>query len=486
VGQVQFSPVERRGVFMGATLFQIGVVAAGISLFLALALGSKDLVVTFLAAAVLGAAIAAVLIPYRGRTAAEWVPVMARNAVGHRRWTSSAPQMGERRRRGGVVRPVSVPPIVRGVRVLSTTVDGFEVGVLHHTARGTYNAVLPVAASSFPLLSPADQDRRQEHWGEFQAGLADGLTARLQWIVRAVPADPTAVSDYFEQNRDRSIADDDATLAGYRALVAGAPAVGNEIDHLLVVSVDSRRADARSEIRKMGFGDVGALALLAGEVERAAGQLRAAQVEAGRPLDVAGIVGRVRAILDPYAPAGVADESEIWPMAVEPGWDCVRVDGAWHRGYWIRSWPHRPVDGGVFLAPLLLRAASAGHVRTVSVTIEPVPLDKAFRQVEAAQMLDEVDDAERRRLGFLITARRRHQRRSVSEREDELVAGHADCLYSGFVVVSAPTREALEVGCAEAIRAARPLLRLEPAFGEHGEMLANCLPLAGGLKVSRW
>ena len=142
--------------------------------------------------------------------------------------------------------------------------------------------------------------------------------------------------------------------------------------------------------------------------------------------------------------------------------------------------------GGTFLAPLLLRTASAAHVRTVAVTIEPVTPEKAFRDVEGAQLLDEVDDQTRRRLGFVITARRRHMRRMVGEREEALVAGHADCLFSGYVVVSAETREALEAGCAEAERCARPLLRLEPGFGEHAEMLANCLPLARGFKASKW
>jgi hypothetical protein len=57
-------------------------------------------------------------------------------------------------------------------------------------------------------------------------------------------------------------------------------------------------------------------------------------------------------------------------VAVEERWDAVRVDGAWHRIFWVAQGPTLTLDPG-WLEPLLLAPPC---VRTVAVVMEPVSL----------------------------------------------------------------------------------------------------------------
>ena len=125
-----------------------------------------------------------------------------------------------------------------------------------------------------------------------------------------------------------------------------------------------------------------------------------------------------------------------FPTAADASWNCYRTDGAVHATYWIAGWPRIDV-GASFLAPLLMHAQM---VRTVAVTIEPVPPSRAIREVEAARTADVADDELRRRLGFLPTARRRKLVESAVRREQELADGHAAIRFAGYVTVSARRR----------------------------------------------
>jgi hypothetical protein len=78
------------------------------------------------------------------------------------------------------------------------------------------------------------------------------------------------------------------------------------------------------------------------------------------------------------------DPALMGPHAEELGWSLYRTDAAFHNTYWISSWPRSEV-GPSFLAPLLMQSAT---VRTVAVTIEPVPFGQAIRQAEMAQTME--------------------------------------------------------------------------------------------------
>lgn len=166
-----------------------------------------------------------------------------------------------------------------------------------------------------------------------------------------------------------------------------------------------------------------------------------------------------------------------WPLATEVRWECLRADGAWHATYWIAEWPRVDV-GPDFLGPMLLGSVR----RSVSMVMEPVSPSRAVRQVEQARTADLADSELRRRGGFLATARRAREESLVNRREEELADGHASFRFSGYVTVTAPTRDLLESGCEETEQAAGQCrLELRRLYGEQAQGFTCTLPLGRGL-----
>jgi hypothetical protein len=164
-------------------------------------------------------------------------------------------------------------------------------------------------------------------------------------------------------------------------------------------------------------------------------------------------------------------------MAVEERWSSVRVDDRWHATYWIAEWPRVDV-GADFLSPLLL----VGGARTVSVTMAPVPPDRALREVHSARTANMADAELRRRAGFLSTAHHRREAEGALHRETELADGHGDYRFCGYVSVGAPSPLELDAACAELEQAAQQShLELRRLHGQQRDALSWTMPLGRGL-----
>ena len=164
-------------------------------------------------------------------------------------------------------------------------------------------------------------------------------------------------------------------------------------------------------------------------------------------------------------------------MAVQAEWGCLRSDETWHATYWVAEWPRVDV-GPDFLAPLLL----GPDRRSLAVVMEPLSPARAVRQAERARTADVADAELRRRGGFLTTARRAREAEVAVRREEELADGHASFRFSGYVSVSARTREQLAADCdATEQAAAQCRLELRRLYGDQEKALTCTLPLGRGL-----
>ena len=128
------------------------------------------------------------------------------------------------------------------------------------------------------------------------------------------------------------------------------------------------------------------------------------------------------------------------PLAVEVAWRHVRTDGALHRTYWIEWWPRQPV-GAAWLEPFL---AQPGITRTVTVVLRPVPAHQSRRRIERDLVKLESDAATKEEKGRRVDARHRRATQSLLEREEELVAGHAEMAYAGLVTLAAADEAELD------------------------------------------
>ena len=494
----RFAALERRGVIAGWRAGQVGAVAVGLVLAVLSVRSRPSLSGVFVAVVLVGASVVLAFWPIAGRTGEQWLPVVVRWAwagmTGHRFQPAPGPAHGttvalDRDTGGTVPRTVAVRPphpptsVFDGLHLTDGPAvdDGSGMGVVCDDRAHTVTAVLALRGHSFALLGPAEQDDRVAAWARVLASLArDGSAVhRVQWVETCLPDDGGAVRAHL---RDHGVLDDAAPAArSYRALLDEASPVTRR--HRVLVAVSVHRGRSARAVRGAGGGLAGALEVLAREVVAVASTFESVDVGVDGVLDGPALSGALSEALRP-APDGVATTPDTgcgsggpWPMGTEAGWDTVRTDGTWHATYWVAEWPRVDVHPD-FLGPLLF----APLRRTLSVVMEPVDPVRAARQVAQARTAGLADGELRRRNGFLTSARHTRERQSVDERDVELADGHAQFRYTGYLGVTADSRDELTGACAALEQAAgQARLEVRRLFGQQDGALLCLLPLGRGL-----
>ncbi len=516
-----FGPLERRGIAGGIAAGQLALLGGGALLAILILDHAPSAGGAMLATVVLAVAGTTAFAPLGGRTVQEWLPIAARFIVarilGGGRFVTTEPTAGtvtgtgsrtdaadtagaaptaaanaRRARRRRRRRPqagdgdgpdLRTPPQLRGVQVLETAYRDQPIGVLAERSGRLATAVLACRVGSFSLLDHEAQERRLARWGLVLSGAGGGPIRRLQWIERTAPAQGDQLARWVHDERDPSVAPrGTAMIESYLELISTSTKVAQEHEVLLAVQVDARRA------RERRHGP--AVQTLVEQTERIAQGLEAAEVTVLGALTPAQLARTLRTAFDPYAraemtalhAAGPGDgdpASSAWPVGAREAWDHYESDGAMHATYWISGWPRIEVSP-MFMDSLLGRSSA---VRTVSVTFEPLSIDRSTREIEAAVTRDRADRELRARFGQSETARQRQAAEATRLREAELAAGHGEVRLSGFITASGRNPEELRRACGEVMEhAARARLELRRLYGQQADALTFTLPLCRGLR----
>ena len=503
----RFGPLERMGFMLG--LRPRSSRGWSRSLLVGLALlnsGGWDGLLG--AIAVVTAAGCVFLVVFRGHTAEEWAPLVARFVLG--RWSRRARFRAQLAQVGHVVavpdgglqpespgEPRSLPAELAGLEFIEGELaqyGGTPFGVAADRAAKTMTAVLRCQGESFALLSAEDRERRLADYGGVLAALArDGSPVRrIAWTERTLPANRDQLAQYVldHKREDLSLQEPTDELVSYFQLLRRAPDVAE--DHVLLFSlqIDTHRAAARQAIRRHGGGDLGALAVLADELGQVVDLLEAAGISVTGVLTRSGVAAAVRNAYDPWGrqqrdrarPDGIAAMS-AGPMARDEHWAHIDADGALHCTLWVAEWPRIDVRA-TFLQPLL---TSSRATRTVTMVMELVGPSRAIRQAERAVTENATNESMRSRIGQRTTKRVEQQEQATSRREEELASGHAEVRFAGYVTVSTPATggvDELEATVARVeLEAKRALLRLERMWGQQAEAFTyGALPLCRGLR----
>ena len=116
-------------------------------------------------------------------------------------------------------------------------------------------------------------------------------------------------------------------------------------------------------------------------------------------------------------------------MAAHTRWASYRTDTGLHAVYWVAEWPAIPVEAA-WCYPLL---ALSGVRRTISVSAEPIAPSKSLRELRSARVAKRADEAQRRRLGQIETAADDEEAAALQRREQELVRGHTEYRFTGWI-----------------------------------------------------
>jgi len=526
-----FGPLERRGIAGSVAGGQVAVLGAGALLAILVLDQSPSAGGAMLATIICAIAGGAAFAPLGGRTVQEWLPIGGRFMVakllhsdrfvtaqavagtvtnqaapagadvgggagtrggpgphaeaGGDAGTRPARRRGRRRRRGhDHGQDLGTPPQLRGTKVLGAEYRDRPIGVLAERSGRLVTTVLACRVASFSLLDHEAQERRLGRWGLVLSGAGGGAIRRLQWIERTAPAQGDELARWVHEERDPAIPPRGAAMIeSYLELISTSTKVAQEHEVLLAVQVDGRRARERHR------GP--AVQTLLEQTERVAQGLEAAEVTVLGALTPGQLARTLRTAFDPYARAELtalraadpdgegASELSSWPVGAREAWDHYESDGALHATYWVSAWPR--VDVSPMFMDSLLGHSSA--VRTVSVTFEPLSIDRSTREIEAAVTRDRADRELRVRFGQSETARQRQAAEATKRREAELAAGHGEVRLSGFITVSGRDPDELRRACGEVMEhAARARLELRRLYGQQAEAFTFTLPLCRGLR----
>lgn len=472
-----FGRRDRGGLLLGFKATQLATLSVGFGSVLigVLAAGTVGGVIGF---AILLSAGALALYPIQGRAVVDWARPLANylhgRLVGSSRYLGGASSL----RRCKTLR-LDLPGLGQNLRLYQAR--PFEGPVAAMRIGDRWTVVLKVRGRNYVLADQATQERRIADWGALlsQCGQEGSRIAAVQWLERTVPDSGHDLTHWWEQHGDRTAPYADA----YAELVDQAGPAATKHENFFAVSIDAHRL--RRPIRQAGGGPEGTTKVLLSEVTWIRQALARADIDVIGTVDLDDLARLVRSQYDPTTSTLLEEHDRrpkvatAGPMAAESHWDHYRTDSGVHAVYWIAEWPSVPVEAA-WIYPLI---SLGGIRRTVSVTAEPIPPSRSMRELRSQRVAKRADEAQRQRIGQVETAQDDEEYAALERREHELVRGHTEYRYTGWITVTATDRTELDAACATVEQAAvRSALELRRVYGEVDQaFLRGGLPLTQGV-----
>jgi hypothetical protein len=349
-------PRDHTGVFLGMSAVECMLVGGALVAAIVARLAGAPIVVAVL---LLVAGVGLARLRAAGRPVREWVPLLAgwgaARLRGRRSWRAPLPLFPDASGAGAVM-----PPALSGVDVIEVDWRGRRVAAVRDRRAGRLTAVLPVGGAQFANQDSAAQDALLAGWGDVLGSHATGASPVIQvgWSDVAGPADldahhhwaATLSASRGDCNR---VAEPVGDPAGYRDMVDEVARVG--VEHHTVVWVTV----AGAQIPAGGKPLERAEAHLPVAIDDLVAALGTAGLTTGGPLSTSGLWRLLRTRIDPSditahqvgrvgslaARLGLVGAHNAGPLAVTTGWSELRLDGMFHRVWWVESWPRRPQPG---------------------------------------------------------------------------------------------------------------------------------------------
>lgn len=252
------------------------------------------------------------------------------------------------------------------------------------------------------------------------------------------------------------------------------------------------------QLKSLGGGKDAVQALARIEAANLADALGAAKVKVRKWLTPRDISALTRIAMDPEFASNVqnrppkdagVDPAAIGPMYLEEPRDrhgIVRTDSAVHTTMWIHEWPRSDAPIG-FVAPLVYaRHPNTGEAVThvFSLVLTPVPVSKALRRIRDEKKVWRGNEKLRAKRGTDGSAADAADWDALEKQEEEIVAGHGEFRYGGYLTVSAADEARLDQAVAGMRNAlARAGMEAQVLYCQQAEaLMVNALPVGLGMK----
>ncbi|NGN70171.1 hypothetical protein G5C51_40585 [Streptomyces sp. A7024] len=451
-------------------------------------------------------ALAAVYVPYQGRTFYRWFEIKRTYKRSLRQGTtyrSAAPEAGIRL--DGHEADVAPPPGIGRINWMAAPFGPDEVAVLLHADRRSVTAAIEIEGPGVGLRDSEDQEALVDRFGTLLKHVAngDGYVSRLQMLARTLPADPDAHAKDVAQRGDTQappwIQDSYEQLQSmvstsseqHRAYLVACMPYTRELGQEATAVAKSGRAAPGGRRTKLSRDD-GLAIVMARELGDICARLAEADIRVRQPLGKARLSSLIHAMYDPdHAIDHIQAMSErnAWPAeldAMEPTYVTAKTRESatrepWcHATAWVKEWPMTPV-GVNFLAPLLVHTPDV--IRTVAVCMDLEPTELAIERMLTEKTNDDAEASRAAKMNRVVDPRDIAHHSRIDQRGDDLASGAAGVNLVGYITVSARTPEALHRD-KRTIRASagKSYLKLEWCDREHHRAFVNTLPFATGIR----
>ncbi|MEU7378016.1 SCO6880 family protein [Streptomyces albidoflavus] len=448
--------------------------------------------------------LAAVYVPYKGRTFYRWFEInrsykrMLRRGTTYR---SSSAEAGTRL--DGREVAVGPPPGIGRINWLAAPFGPDEIAVLLHADRRTVTAAIEIEGPGVGLRDSEDQEALVDRFGTLLKHVAngDGFVTRLQMLARTLPADPDAhAKDVAQRGDSRSPGWLQSSYDQLQSMVS----TSSEQHRAYLVACMHYSRELASEAnamarasRRQGGGrrldrDAGLAVVMARELTDICSRLQEADIRVRQPLGQSRLSSLIHSMYDPDHPIDhiqAMSQRNAWPAeldAVEPTFLKAKTRESstrapWcHATAWVKEWPMTPV-GVNFLAPLLVHTPDV--IRTVAVTMDLEPTEVAIERMLTEKTNDDADASRAAKMNRTVDPRDAAANSRLDQRGEDLASGAAGVNLVGYITVSSRNPEALARD-KRTIRASagKSYLKLEWCDREHHRAFVNTLPFATGIR----
>lgn len=445
--------------------------------------------------------LAAVYLPYRGRSYYRWFEISRSyrrlRRKGAATYRSSAQEAGVGLDGNEV--DVGPPPGVGRINWVSAPFGPDEIAVLLHADRRTVTAAVEIEGPGVGLRDSEDQEALVDRFGTLLKHVAngDGYVTRIQMLARTLPADPDAhAKDVAQRGDDRAAS---WLQESYEQLQSMVSTSSEQHRAYLVACMQFGRelaAEANTIVkanrsRKLSRDD-GLAVVMTRELTDICARLAEADIRVRQPLGQARLSSLIHSMYDPDHPIDHIQAMSMrnaWPAeldATEATYLQAKTRESstrepWcHATAWVKEWPMTPV-GVNFLAPLLVHTPDV--IRTVAVCMDLEPTEMAIERMLTEKTNDEAEASRQAKMNRTLDPRDIATSGRVDQRGQDLASGAAGVNLVGYLTVSSRHPEALARD-KRTIRASagKSYLKLEWCDREHHRAFVNTLPFATGIR----
>ncbi|MEV7631889.1 SCO6880 family protein [Microbacterium sp. NPDC089318] len=312
---------------------------------------------------------------------------------------------------------------------------------------------------------------------------------------RTLPTTIRSAREHYDQMAGRRELDRSTVLAeNYERVMNDSERFAVAHRNYLTFTLDLIALGA--QVKALGGGREGAQALALVETRTLSDALGAAKINVRSWLSPREIAALTRIAFDPEfastiqnrGDAGV-DLAAIGPMYLEEPRGVnhlVRTDSGVHTTMWIHEWPRSDTHVG-FVSPIVFaRHPHTGEAVThiLSLVLTPVPLKKALKRVRDEKKVWRGNERLRAKRGVDGSAADAADWTALEKEEQELVAGHGEFRYGGYLTVTASDEVQLDQAIAGMRNAlAQAEMEAQILYCQQAEaLMVNALPMGLGMK----